>query len=223
MLQIFKPNFTNTSGKSMFRVRVLSIFPTVLLALLVFSGYSAASPEIGKKSPDFTAVDSHGNEIRLSQFLGKVVVLEWTNHECPYVRKHYRTGNMQSLQKEATDQDVVWLSIISSAPGRQGYLTGQQANALTTKRKAFPSAVLLDAKGDIGHAYGATATPNMFVIDKVGNLVYKGAIDNKPSASTSDVKTAKNYVRAALQAIAAGKSLQKSVSRPYGCTIKYAY
>ena len=128
---------------------------------------------------------------------------------------------MQALQKEAKDQGAIWLSVISSAPGRQGYVTGKQANDLTIKRKAYPTAVLLDTNGIVGQAYGATSTPNMFVISKQGILIYKGAIDNKPSANPADIKSATNYVRAALQSTILGKLVEKAVSRPYGCSIKY--
>ena len=180
-----------------------------------------AEPQIGKTAPQFSVMDSEGNKQDLKKYLGKTVVLEWTNHECPFVKKHYGSGNMQALQKEATDKDVIWLSVVSSAPGQQGHITGKQASELTSSRKASPSAVILDEDGKIGRAYNATATPNMFVIDKTGKLVYKGAIDDKPSANPADIKIAKNYVRQSLQAIKDGKPIKKAITRPYGCSVKY--
>ncbi|MGI9387577.1 MAG: redoxin domain-containing protein, partial [Methyloligellaceae bacterium] len=153
------------------------------LGALCMVPHAVADPVIGKPAPVFTGTDSNGKKVSLQDFRGKTVILEWTNHDCPFVRKHYGSGNMQALQKKATGGDVVWLSVISSAPGRQGHVSPVRANELTTARKASPSAVLLDPDGTIGRAYEATATPHMFVIDTQGTLVYKGAIDDKPSAN----------------------------------------
>ena len=158
----------------------------------------------------------------LADYTGKIVVLEWTNHECPYVRKHYESGNMQALQKEATGQGVVWLTLISSAPGEQGYVTPAQADELTRRARRAPTAVLLDPTGVVGKMYGATNTPHMYVVDKAGMLVYAGAIDDRPTTRQSDVPGAQNYVRAALDAVAAGQPVKTPVTRAYGCTVKYS-
>jgi len=182
---------------------------------------AVAGVSINQPAPDFTGVDSNGKTHSLSQYQGKTVVLEWTNHDCPYVRKHYQSGNMQSLQKAATGDGVVWLSIISSAPGKQGHVSGAEANALTSQRNASPSAVILDEKGDIGRLYGAKTTPHMYIIDPKGTLVYMGGIDNIPSSNQDDIVSATNYVRIALQSLSDGKPIADNVTRPYGCSVKY--
>jgi peroxiredoxin len=191
---------------------------------LTVSGRAEASAQakVGAAAPAFTAPATTGTNHSLGDLRGKTVVLEWTNHDCPYVRKHYESGNMQALQREATGQGVVWLSIISSAPGTQGYVTPPQAEELTSSRKAAPTAVLLDPKGTVGKLYGATNTPHMYVIDKAGQLAYAGAIDDRPTSRKSDVHGANNYVRAALQSVAAGEPVKTPVTRAYGCTVKYA-
>jgi hypothetical protein len=148
-------------------------------------------------------------------------VLEWTNHECPFVAKHYSSDNMQTLQKEAKDQKVVWWSVISSAPGKEGHVTPAEANELTTSRKAVPSAVLLDPEGTVGKLYGARTTPHIYVIDAKGTLVYMGGIDDKPSTRVDDVKGATNYVRTTLAALKEGKPVDPATTRPYGCSVKY--
>lgn len=181
----------------------------------------AKGAEIGKPAPAFTATDSNGKAHTLSDFIGKTVVLEWTNHECPYVRKHYDTNNMQDLQKDATGKGVVWLSIVSSAQGKQGYTTGEEANKIIAKEKSAETARLLDPTGAIGTVYGASTTPHMFVIDPQGIVVYAGGIDDQPSVSHSTVKTAKNYVKAALDDLAAGKPVAVATAKPYGCNVKY--
>ena len=177
---------------------------------------------VGKPAPAFTGLTSDGKTVKLSDYRGKTVVLEWTNHQCPFVGKHYGTSNMQTLQKEAGGKGVVWLSVISSAPGRQGHVTGERANELSKSRGAGPAAVILDEKGIIGRAYEATATPHMYVIDDKGVLTYKGAIDDIPSANHDDVPKATNYVRSALAAMAAGKKPEPRATRAYGCSVKYA-
>jgi peroxiredoxin len=166
-------------------------------------------------------VDSNGKAVRLNDFRGKTVVLEWTNDHCPYVKKHYSSNNMQTLQKEETAKGVVWLTVISSAPGTQGYLTGDEANKLTETRGAAPTAVLLDPDGKVGHLYDARTTPHMFIVNGEGTLVYMGGIDDKPTTDIDDIKTAKNYVRAALDSLASGASIENAVTRPYGCSVKY--
>jgi peroxiredoxin len=181
-----------------------------------------AAARVGEPAPTFAAPATTGGTVSLEAQRGKVVVLEWTNHDCPYVRKHYESGNMQALQKETTGQGVVWLSIISSAPGEQGHVSPAEANALTQKRSAAPTAVLLDPKGTVGKMYGATNTPHMYVIDPSGKLVYAGAIDDRPTSRKSDLAGANNYVRAALQSVAAGQPVKTPVTRAYGCTVKYS-
>ena len=183
---------------------------------------AGAAAKVGEPAPAFTATTTTGPSASLGDYKGKIVVLEWTNHDCPYVRKHYDTTNMQALQKEATGQGVIWLTVISSAPGTQGHVSPGEANELTGTRKAVPTAVVLDAKGAVGKMYGATNTPHMYVVDKSGVLVYAGAIDDKPTTRKSDVQGAQNYVRAALQAVAAGQPVKTPVTRAYGCTVKYA-
>lgn len=178
-------------------------------------------PRVGMPAPDFVGTDSYGKTVTLSELRGRTVVLEWSNHGCPFVGKHYRSGNMQALQKEAVGQGVVWLTILSSAPGTQGNVTAAEANELTRSRGASPTAVILDPSGTIGRAYDARTTPHMFVIDKTGTLVYMGGIDDKPTTDVADIATAKNYVRLALGAVAAGKPVQEAVTRPYGCSVKY--
>ncbi|MGB0513815.1 MAG: redoxin domain-containing protein [Wenzhouxiangellaceae bacterium] len=183
---------------------------------------SIAAPKVGQPAPDFELIDSNGQTHRLSDFRGKTVVLEWTNHECPFVDKHYRSGNMQKQQRVATgDHDAVWLSIISSKPGAQGHVSPERANELTTGRNAAPSAVLMDAPGDVGRLYAAQVTPHMYIIDADGTLVYMGGIDSNPSADPADIPDATQYVIAALDEMATGRAVSEPVTRPYGCTIKY--
>ena len=177
--------------------------------------------EIGKLAPDFTGLDSNGKTVKLSDYKGKLVVLEWSNHDCPYVRKHYSSSNMQALQELATKDGVVWLTIISSSKGEQGYVEGPRANELTRSRKAAPTAVLLDPKGQIGRLYDARVTPHIFIVDKDGLLQYMGGIDDKATSSVADVKDAKNYVRAALEELSKGQKVSEPVTRAYGCTVKY--
>jgi peroxiredoxin len=193
----------------------------ITLALLVATTAVGAKPTVGEPAPEFSGMDSNGIEHSLAQYRGKFVVLEWTNDGCPYVGKHYGTGNMQALQKKYVDQGVVWLSIISSAPGRQGYADGARANKLTQERNAAPSAVLLDPDGTIGQVYGAKTTPHMYVVDPEGTLLYMGGIDSIPTANWDDVPKADNYVSAALDEALAGTPVSKAVTRPYGCSVKY--
>ena len=193
------------------------------LALLATATTASAKIANGTSVTDMTVTDSNGVEHNLSDFTGKRVILEWTNAGCPFVKKHYETDNMQALQKEATvDDDTVWLSIISSAPGKQGYVSGEGANELTTSRGAAPSAVVLDPAGDMGKTFAAKTTPHMYIIDEVGTLVYQGAIDDNSSARHSTVAGAKNYVRAAISDLDAGRSVAVSDTAPYGCSVKYS-
>ncbi len=181
----------------------------------------AASPDVGKPAPLFTAVDSNGKTWSLADLKGKIVVIETTNHDCPYVRKHYTAKNMQTQQREAAAKGVVWLTSASSATGEEGYVTAPQANELTKKRDAAPAAVLLDPQSKIARAYGATVTPHMYIIDASGILVYKGGIDSIPSSDIADIPKAKQYVRIGLGEVLAGKPVSDSSTRPYGCSLKY--
>jgi hypothetical protein len=193
-----------------------------LTAALAVSGPALAAPVVGQPAPAFTLTDADGHARSLTEFRGKTVVLEWTNNGCPYVQKHYNSGHMQGLQKEATAEGVVWLTIISSAPGFQGYLTGPQARRWKAKVGAHSSDVLLDPKGTVGRAYAARTTPHMFVIDRTGRLVYMGGIDDQATTDPDSLKTAKNYVTAALADVKAGRPVATAVTRPYGCSVKYA-
>lgn len=185
-------------------------------------GNASSGVQVGQPAPSFSAKDTNGKTVSLADLKGKTVVLEWSNHECPFVKKHYTGNNMQTLQKKWTGQDVVWLTVISSPVGEQGYVDAAQANKLTTERGAAPSAVLLDPKSQIARAYGATVTPHMYVIDKTGKLAYAGGIDDKPSTRIDDLKGAKNFVDSALTELAQGKAVSTTTARPYGCTVKYA-
>lgn len=191
------------------------------LALVLLSPPLAAKPEIGRPAPAFSVADTTGKVWSLADVTGKGLILEWTNHDCPYVRKHYGSGNMQALQKEARDAGYLWLSVISSAPGKQGHVTPAQADELTTSRGASPTAVILDEDGAMGRAYGAQTTPHLFVIDGSGALVYMGGIDDRATTDPADVDGAKNYVRLAMTELAGGKPVSNPVTRPYGCSVKY--
>ena len=194
---------------------------------MITSGTASADALVGEPAPDFTVVDSKGVEHKLSDFAGKRVVLEWTNDGCPFVVKHYSEPhkNMQGLQKtETADEDgVIWLSVISSAPGKQGYADGTRADELTATRDAAPTAVILDPEGTLGKSYGAKTTPHMYIIDKDADqtLVYAGAIDSIPSASVDDIPEAKNYVTAALGELDAGQPVSDPTTKAYGCSVKY--
>lgn len=188
---------------------------------LLSSGPAMAAPQVGKPAPDFTAVDSKGQTQSLSALRGKIVALEWTNHDCPYVRKHYNAGNMQALQRKAADAGVAWLSVISSPPGEQGHVSPEKANELTDTRKATPTAVLLDPNGEVGRAYDARVTPHMYLIDAEGILVYMGGIDSIPSVRAEDIEKATPYFHDALAAVIKGEPVQNAVTRPYGCSVKY--
>jgi peroxiredoxin len=190
-------------------------------AILVGATSVLAAPKVGAPAPDFTVTDTAGKTQKLSDYRGKTVVLEWSNHLCPYVEKHYSSGNMQKLQKDATGKGVVWLTVLSSANGTQGNVDATGADKLTADRKAEPSAVLMDAEGTVGQAYDAKTTPHMFVIDDKGTLRYMGAIDDKPTTETADIAGAKNYVSEAITAVTSGQEVAETVTRPYGCSVKY--
>lgn len=191
------------------------------LALALTAQPALAKPEVGQPAPDFSVTDTTGRTWSLSDLGDKGLVLEWTNHDCPYVKKHYESGNMQALQKEATAAGYAWLSVISSAPGKQGHVTAARADELTRSRGASPTAVLLDEDGTMGRAYGAQTTPHLYVIDGAGTLVYMGGIDDRATTNPADVAGAKNYVRLALEDLATGKPVSNSLTRPYGCSVKY--
>ena len=181
-----------------------------------------ASPEPGNRAPDFTLVDTDGTSHTLSQYAGQVVVLEWLNYDCPFVGKHYGGGNMQALQAQAEEDGVVWLSVVSSAPGEQGHASPDSMNARTEAEGGRQRAVLLDESGDVGRLYDAKTTPQMVVIDERGVVVYNGAIDDTPSTDLADLETAENYLTPALAATLAGQPVELERTTPYGCSVKYA-
>jgi peroxiredoxin len=192
----------------------------VVLALCALPVLIAAA-KAGDAAPEFTATASNGKTVRLTDYRGKYVVLEWHNNGCPYVGKHYNSGNMQRLQKQWTSKGVIWLTILSSAPGKQGYVTASDENDYLTKEQAAPTAALLDPTGEIGHLYDAMTSPQMVVINSQGVVVYSGAIDDKPTTDLQDVQGATNYVSLALEQAMAGKPVQTPATRPYGCSVKY--
>jgi peroxiredoxin len=191
------------------------------LAMTLTAGAVAAKPEVGQPAPAFSVADTTGKTWSLADLAGKGLILEWTNHDCPYVQKHYESGNMQALQQEARDAGYLWLSVISSATGKQGHVSAAEADELTEGRGAAPAAVLLDVDGAMGRAYGAKTTPHMFVIDGAGTLVYMGGIDDRATTDPADVQGAENYVRLALTDLAAGRAVSNPATRPYGCSVKY--
>lgn len=196
-------------------------------AIITALGLAACLPSanagvtVGEAAPDFTAVDTNGNEHSLSDFKGKNVVLEWSNHECPFVVKHYSVGNMQKLQKEATDEGTVWLTIVSSAEGKQGHVTADEANEIMKSKDTHSTARILDPSGEIGKLYDAKTTPHMFIVDKDGVLVYEGAIDSDSSFKSEAIEGATNYVAAALESLEAGEAIEVASTKPYGCSVKY--
>lgn len=176
---------------------------------------------IGAMAPGFTLTDTQGRTNTLAIAKGKFVVLEWINPDCPFVRKHYDSGNMQKLQRQYTAKGVIWYSVCSSAAGKQGHYPADQWQALTREKSAAPTAVLLDADGQVGHLYGAKTTPHIFVIDPEGKLIYRGAIDDKASTKQEDIPTARNYLAEALDAAMAGKPVTTPATQSYGCSVKY--
>ena len=193
-----------------------------VLACMVGLATATAWPvQPGGAAPDFSAQDTNGQTHTLAEYKGKYVVLEWHNRECPYTHKHYVSGNMQRLQKEWTSKGVVWFTVISSAPGQQGYMTADEESSYLEKVSASPTAVLLDPTGQLGHLYGAKSTPHMFVISPEGVLIYNGAIDDKPTTDSDDMGSAHNYVTEALEEAMAGKAVSTPTTRPYGCSVKH--
>jgi peroxiredoxin len=192
-----------------------------LSSFIAASLFAADSPPVGGSAPDFSLTDAKGKAHSLTDFKGKYVVLEWFNPECPFVKKHYGSGNMQKLQQEFTNKGVVWLTIDSSAPGLEGNLTPEQASNTINSWKTHQTALLLDPEGKAGRAYGAKNTPHMFVISPEGKIVYEGAIDSKPSPNPSDIPNSTNYVKVALEESLAGKPVSNPNTKPYGCSVKY--
>lgn len=201
--------------------RLVAALMTLLIGALLVPNVAAAAPQIGQPAPDFTSTDSRGESVSLNQYRGKTVVLEWTNADCPYTHKHYTSGNMQGVQALAQKNGVVWLTVISSAPGKQGYVNGPAADALTTSRGASPTAVLLDPSGTVGRLYAAKTTPHMFVIDKNGTLQYMGGIDSLATTEVDDIPKAEPYLKEAMLAVTQGAPVAHPVTKPYGCSIKY--
>ena len=195
----------------------------ISILLIIFLEFSHANVQTGQPVPDFNLLNSYGEEVKLSEFRGQTVILEWTNHGCPFVAKHYKTNNMQNTQTAAKEANVVWLSIISSAPGTQGFVTNEDANELTKSRNALPSHVLKDPEGLVGKAYGAKTTPHMYLIDKAGVLKYQGAIDDAGGRGFmfKDLSEAKNYIISALIELDKGSEITDPVTKPYGCSVKY--
>ena len=197
---------------------------TLTSALLLFSQFCFSQVSNNQIAPNFELIDSFDNEVSLESYKGKMVILEWTNHGCPFVAKHYKTGNMQETQNFAADRDVIWLSIISSAPGTQGFVSGEEANELTTSRNASPTHVLFDPKGEVGKMFGAKTTPHMYIIDEKGLMKYQGAIDDAGGRGfmNKDLLKSNNYVKESLKKLQEGKTPSSPSTKPYGCSVKYA-
>jgi peroxiredoxin len=197
--------------------RPIALGVTLALSL----GVAQAAARIGEPAPGFSLSGADGKTHALSGYRGKVVVLEWTNHECPFVKKHYQSGNMQSLQKAFTANDVVWLSVITGKKGKQGVVSAEKARELTAARGAAPTAVLFDPSGDVGRAYGAKTTPHMYIIGQDGRLLYAGGIDSIDSSDANDIPRATPYLKRALDEVLAGKPVSTPTTKPYGCSVKY--
>jgi peroxiredoxin len=195
-----------------------------ILSMLVIGFLAFSSVKNGETAPSFSLMNQDKQTVSLDEFRGKKVVLEWTNHDCPFVKRHYETRNMQTLQKDMTDNEVIWLSVVSSAEGKQGYISSTQAKQLTADRDANPTHVLLDKKGEVGRLFSAKTTPHMFVIDEMGKVQYQGAIDNLGNTGalfSTDLSRAKNYVRNAVSQLMSGEEVKDKKTRPYGCSVKY--
>jgi alkyl hydroperoxide reductase subunit AhpC len=199
----------------------LMLYPILIGLLLCTTSALFSAAKVGEAAPEFTATASDGKSYRLSDYRGKYVVLEWHNNGCPYVGKHYKSGNMQRLQKEWTGRGVVWFTVLSSAQGKQGYVTASEENEYLSKMQAAPTAALLDPSGQVGHLYEAKTSPQMIVINPQGVVIYDGAIDDKPTTDLEDVPGATNYVSLALEQAMAGKQVATTTTRPYGCSVKY--
>lgn len=197
------------------------LFGIIVLAVAVSVSSARAAVQTNEMAPDFTLMDSKGKAHSLTSFRGRYVILEWVNYDCPFVKKHYVPGNMQQLQKDMTAKDIVWLSINSSAPGKQGSYSPDEVNQIIENSGAKPTAYLLDPTGEVGKLYGAKTTPHMFVVDPQGKLVYQGAIDSIPSFDSADIAKAQNYVAAAIDENMAGTQVSNPSTTPYGCSVKY--
>jgi peroxiredoxin len=203
-------------------MRYLRLFAVAtILGASVLASRAWATATVGQAAPDFTLMDTSGKPVTLSSQKGKVVVLEWFNDGCPFVHKHYDSSNMQKLQSSYEAKGVVWYSILSSAPGKEGFATGADATKQYNDDRSKATALLLDPKGQVGHLYGAKTTPDMYVVNAKGVLVYKGAIDDKASTDPADIPSSKNYVSAALDEVLAGKPVTTAETKPYGCSVKY--
>jgi len=203
------------------RQLIISVFAVLLIGLAP-SDVLAQEATVNQQAPNFTLTAADGETHSLSDFEGKYVVLEWLNYGCPFVQKHYESGNMQQLQKTYTEKDVVWLSIVSSAEGKQGYYPPNEMLEQKKKHDGEMTAILMDTSGEVGRAYGAQVTPHMYVISPEGQLIYKGGIDDKPTTDTADIEGATNYVQLALDQAMSGEEVKVQTARPYGCTVKYA-
>jgi peroxiredoxin len=206
---------------------LLGIFGGIVAAAGIIATLSSTLPTAqaaarpGEPAPAFSVADTAGKVRTLDEFKGKYVVLEWINHDCPFVKKHYNSGNMQKLQSDLTADGVIWLSVNSSNVGQQGHTSPEQTEKLRDEKKAKPTAILLDTNGVMGKAYGAKTTPHMFIINPQGQIVYNGAIDDKKSADPADIPNSKNYVRAAYEQVKKGEAVTTATSQPYGCSVKY--
>jgi peroxiredoxin len=207
--------------RSLWFLLTLVMIAAIGLTLTTHESADASVADAAQPAPGFTLTDTHGKQHKLSDFAGKFVVLEWLNHDCPFVHKHYDSKNMQTLQARYTGKGVIWLSIVSSAPGKQGHYSADDLNRLTAEKGASPTAVLLDPDGAVGKLYGAKTTPHMFVISPKGEILYKGAIDDRRSTDLEDVPKARNFVVEALDAAMAGKPVEIAATQPYGCAVKY--
>jgi peroxiredoxin len=194
---------------------------TLFASLIATAVFASDVPAVGSAAPDFSLPDAKGDSHSLSQYKGKYVVLEWFNPECPFVKKHYGSDNMQKLQEQYTSKGVVWLTIDSNAPGTEGSITPEQAQKIAASWKTHQTALLLDPEGKAGRAYGAKNTPNMVIIDPEGKIAYEGAIDSKASPNPADIPSSTNYVKAALDQSLAGKPITTPQTKPYGCSVKY--
>jgi peroxiredoxin len=198
-----------------------NLYLMLIALVLCTASRMISAAKVGQAAPEFTATASSGKTFRLSDYHGKYVVLEWHNNGCPYVRKHYNSGNMQRLQKQWTGRGVVWFTILSSAPSKQGYMAASEENEYLMKMQAAPTAALLDPTGEIGHLYDAKTSPQMVVINPQSVVIYDGAIDDKPTTDLNDFPAATNYVNLALEQAMAGKQVETPTTRPYGCSVKY--
>lgn len=208
--------------KAVSRQTVIAGLAATALALASGAAFAQGAAKPGAKAPDFSVVDVDGKLQKLSDYAGKTVILEWTNHDCPYVRKHYGSATMQTLQKDMAKEGVVWLSVISSPAGEQGHVDAARAKELSRTRDAAPASILLDPQSKLARAYGAQTTPHMYIVDPKGTLAYAGAIDDKPSSSPSSLTGARSYIRQAVAELKAGKPVSEPATKAYGCVVKYA-